>query len=53
MKNKTRKDKRQQKTGAKAVCNSCQNNGTCDYCRSNRVIKNKKRLMLTIQRLKE
>jgi len=39
---KTNKNK---KTGGKAVCYSCKNNGTCPYCTSNRTIKNKKRLL--------
>jgi len=43
MKHKTRKDKREPLTGAKAVDNSCKNNGTCPYCESNRTVKNKKR----------
>lgn len=42
MSHKTRKDKRQLKTGAKAVSFSCRNNGTCPYCTSNRTYKNTK-----------
>ena len=30
------------KTGAKAVAHSCRNNGTCDYCKSNRLHKHKR-----------
>lgn len=40
---KTRKDKRKPKTGAKAVSSRCRNNGTCQYCLSNRTHKNIKR----------
>jgi len=32
------KEKRKQYTGAKAVCCSCRNHGTCDWCLSNRTI---------------
>ena len=41
---KTRKDKKKEYTGAKAVDPSCRNNGDCPYCYSNRTVKNKKRL---------
>lgn len=36
MKHRTRENRRQAKTGAKAVDRQCQNNGDCDYCKSNR-----------------
>lgn len=41
---KTRKDKKKEYTGTKAVDPSCRNNGDCPYCYSNRTVKNKKRL---------
>ena len=31
------------KTGAKAVAHSCRNNGTCDYCKGNRLHKHKRK----------
>lgn len=40
----TRKDFRNPKRGAKLISSHCQNNGTCDYCRSNRTYKNLKRI---------
>lgn len=43
MKYKTRKDKRNKKTGGKSISSRCQNNGDCPYCTSNRTIKTIKR----------
>lgn len=31
-------------TGAKAVCGSCRNHGTCAYCSEGRIYKHKRRL---------
>mgnify|MGYP003650285681 CR=1 FL=1 len=36
------KTRRKPKTGAKAVAHSCRNNGTCDYCKGNRLHKHKR-----------
>jgi hypothetical protein len=33
------------KTGAKAVSSRCCNNGTCDYCLSNKMHKHNKKLI--------
>lgn len=42
-KHQTRKDRRKEKTGAKAVDHQCRNNGPCPECMDNRTRKNKKR----------
>ena len=34
--------RRKPKTGAKAVAHSCRNNGTCEYCKGNRLHKHKR-----------
>ena len=47
------KDKRKKKTGGKAVAKSCQNNGDCSYCRSNRTINNQKREQSSIEQMKD
>ena len=44
---KTRKDFRNKKTGGKSYSKHCQNNGICEYCRSNRLYKNTKRIEST------
>lgn len=41
------KNKRNKYTGGKSVSSSCRNNGSCEYCRSNRMIstlKNKQKI---------
>ena len=38
------KTRRKPKTGAKAVAHSCRNNGTCDYCKGNRLHKHKRKV---------
>ena len=38
------KEKRKPYKGAKAVDRSCRNHGDCDWCKSNRLYKNAKRL---------
>lgn len=40
---KSGKEKRKPYRGAKRVSKSCQNHGSCEYCLSNRLYKNKKR----------
>ena len=35
-----KKERRKPYYGAKAISCSCRNNGTCDYCRENRLHKN-------------
>ena len=37
------KEKRKPYTGAKAVDRTCRNHGSCDWCKANRLYKNKKR----------
>ena len=41
---KHKKEKRKPYRKAKAVCRSCRNHGSCEYCKGNRTYKNKKRL---------
>lgn len=38
------KEHRKQYRGAKAVDSTCRNHGSCEYCKSNRTFKNRKRL---------
>ncbi len=38
------KEHRKQYHGVKAYCKMCRNNGSCDYCRDNRLHNNKKRM---------
>lgn len=40
---KSGKEKRKPYRGAKRVSKSCQNHGSCEYCLSNRLYKNRKR----------
>tara|TARA_R110000803_G_scaffold47330_1_gene98757 strand:- start:171 stop:482 length:312 start_codon:yes stop_codon:yes gene_type:complete len=35
--------RRKPKTGAKAVAHNCRNNGTCGYCKGNRLHKHKRK----------
>ncbi len=35
--------RKEPKTGAKAVAHSCRNNGTCGYCKGNRLHKHKRK----------
>ena len=37
------RSRKEPKTGAKAVAHSCRNNGTCDYCKGNRLHKHKRK----------
>jgi len=53
MKYKTRKDRRKNKTGAKSVCHSCRNNGTCRYCTTSRLYKNLKREKSSLYQLSQ
>lgn len=46
-----RKDRRRKYYGAKAVCRSCRNHGSCDYCEGNRLYKRRK-AELNIKELK-
>ena len=38
------KEHRKEYYGAKAICKSCRNSGTCEWCRRNRMYKNLKKL---------
>ena len=38
------KEHRKEYRGAKAICKSCRNGGTCEWCRRNRMYKNLKKL---------
>ena len=40
---KTRKDRRKEYTGSKAVDKTCRSNGGCPWCEGNRLHKHKKR----------
>ncbi len=40
---KHKKEKRKPYSGAKSVCRTCRNHGSCDYCKSNRLHKFKKK----------
>lgn len=39
------KTKKKKFTGAKAVSRQCRNNGSCPYCRKNRLYKHLKRIL--------
>ena len=47
------KEKRKPYTGAKAVDKTCRNHGSCDWCKANRLYKNKKRDLASRDRLDE
>lgn len=47
------KEKRKPYYGAKAIDCSCRNHGSCPYCTANRLYKNKKRLLKTLDKLAE
>lgn len=38
------KEHRKEYKGAKSIDSACRNNGSCDWCRENRLYKNLKRL---------
>lgn len=43
---KYKKEKRKSYYGAKAISKQCRNNGSCNWCRGNRLFKNKKRKLI-------
>ena len=43
---KYKKEKRNSYRNAKAVSKQCRNNGSCIWCRENRLFKNKKRKLI-------
>lgn len=47
------KEHRKQYTGAKAVDCSCRNHGDCEWCKSNRLYKNNKRIDKMNEKIKE
>lgn len=47
------KEKRKPYKGAKAVDRSCRNHGDCDWCKSNRLYKNTKRLQRMDDKMKD
>lgn len=47
------KEKRKPFKGAKMVCCSCRNHGTCEWCRQNRMYKTIRDLARTRQEMKE
>jgi len=47
------KEKRQQYRKSKRFDRTCRNHGSCNYCRSNRTHKYKKKLVSTLEQLKE
>jgi hypothetical protein len=50
------KNKRNKLTGGKSVSSHCRNNGSCEYCRSNRMIstlKNKQKIKEELDEAKE
>lgn len=47
------KEKRKPYYGAKAIDCSCRNHGSCLYCTNNRLYKNKKRLLIALDKLAE
>lgn len=48
-----KKEKRKPYTGAKAVDCTCRNHGSCSFCASNRLYKNRKREISATEALKE
>lgn len=47
------KERRKKYYGAKAVDRQCRCGGSCDWCRANRLYKNKKRLQKMLDREKD
>ena len=47
------KEHRKPYRGAKAICKSCRNGGTCEWCQSNRRYKNLKKLEKMLDKEKE
>lgn len=47
------KEHRKMYYGAKAICKSCRNGGSCSWCLANRQYKNKKRLEKMIDKYLE
>lgn len=47
------KEKRKPYTGAKAICESCRNNGTCEWCKGNRLYQRNKAEAAAEQALKD
>lgn len=47
------KEKRKKYYGSKAIDHTCRNHGTCTYCTNNRLYKNKKRLLIALDKLAE
>lgn len=47
------KEKRKPYYGTKAIDYSCRNHGSCPYCTANRLYKNKKRLLIALDKLAE
>ena len=48
-----RKDKRKQYRGSKNFDRSCRNHGSCDYCKNNRLYKNKVKETEAINKVKK
>ena len=48
------KEHRKEYYGAKAICKSCRNGGSCEWCQVNRQYKNLKKMQISIDKeLKE
>ena len=48
------KEHRKEYHGAKAICKSCRNGGSCEWCQMNRQYKNLKKMQISIDKeLKE
>lgn len=47
------KERRKSYTGAKAICCSCRNNGTCEWCKNNRLYQYLKVNERTLRELEE
>ena len=47
------KERRKKYYGSKAIDRTCRNHGSCPYCTANRLYKNKKRLLIALDKLAE
>ncbi len=47
------KERRKKYYGSKAIDRTCRNHGSCPYCTNNRLYKNKKRLLIALDKLAE
>ena len=47
------KEHRKEYYGAKAICKSCRNGGSCKWCRMNRQYKNLKKMQISIDKYEE